>query len=178
MRLLAIDPSLTATGFAILDLTGDRENVLALDFVATKPDTKSRHVYQADKDGARVDDIADKLLALIDQYRPDLVASEAPAGSQHANSAKALALAYGAIRGALRARGVTPLMVQAHHAKKAATGDKAASKEAVIGAMQTRFVVQLAGSKAKREALADALSVACAAMGEPTVQAMRRRDAA
>ena len=57
MRLLAIDPSLTATGFAVVELSGDAENVLRLDFVATKPDTKSRHVYQADKDGARVDDI-------------------------------------------------------------------------------------------------------------------------
>lgn len=176
MRILSIDGSLTATGLAVLDASRDAETVRDTAFVKTKPDTKSRHVYQADKDGARIDDIADTLLALLDLHCPDVVACEAPAGSQHANSAKALALAYGTIRGVLRARGITPIMVQAHHAKKAATGDAAATKEAVIVAMQARFGVQIVGSKARREAIADALSVACAALDEPTVQAMRRRD--
>jgi Holliday junction resolvasome RuvABC endonuclease subunit len=176
MIILSIDPSLTATGLGVVETAGDTELVRAVGFVATKPDTKSRHVYQADKDGARIDEIADVLLALLELHRPDVVACEAPAGSQHANSAKALALAYGTIRGVLRARDITPIMVQAHHAKHAATGDKAATKEAVITAMQARFAVQITGSKARREAIADALSVACAAMNEPTVQAMRRRD--
>ncbi len=178
MQLLSIDPSLTATGFALVEARGDLEVVLALDFVATKPDAKARHVYQADKDGARVDDIVRKLLGLLDRHTPDLVACEAPAGSQHAASAKALALAYGAIRGALAARGITPIMVQAHHAKKAATGDRSATKDAVIAAMTARFGVEVDGSKVRREAIADALSVACAAFEEPSVQAMRRRDAA
>jgi Holliday junction resolvasome RuvABC endonuclease subunit len=179
MKLLAIDGSLTATGFGLVELGPEAELCVGVDFCATKPDTKSRHVYQADQDGARIDDIVDTLLAILDAHRPDVVAMEAPAGSQHANSAKALALAYGAMRGALRARGITPLMVQAHHAKKAGAGSKNATKDQVIDAMRARFPsADLSGSKVRREAIADALSVACAAMGEPTVQAMRRRERA
>jgi Holliday junction resolvasome RuvABC endonuclease subunit len=174
MRLLAIDPSLTATGMVVVD---DGVTLVSNLFVATKPDAKSRHVYAADKDGARVDEIADAVLVMVRGSRPDIVACEAPAGSQHAVSAKALALAYGTIRGALRACGITPVMVQAHHAKKAATGNKGASKDDVVAAMQARFGVQIGGSKAYREAIADALSVACAAMGEPTVQALMRKRA-
>jgi len=172
--MLAIDGSLTATGFAVV-LAGETESCVSTHFCATKPDAKSRHVYQADQDGSRIDDIVSMLLGILDSHRPDVVAMEAPAGSQHANSAKALALAYGAIRGALRARGITPIMVQAHHAKKAGAGTKNATKEQVIEAMTARFPsADITGSKARREAVADALSVACAALEEPTVQAMRR----
>lgn len=172
--MLSIDGSLTATGFAVI-VAGESESCVGTYFCSTKPDSKSRHVYQADQDGARVDEIVSTLLSILDTHRPDVVAMEAPAGSQHANSAKALALAYGAMRGALRARGVTPIMVQAHHAKKAGAGLKNATKDQVIEAMLARFPsADITGSKARKEAVADALSVACAALEEPTVQAMRR----
>jgi Holliday junction resolvasome RuvABC endonuclease subunit len=177
MKLLAIDPSLTATGLVVVELGPDTERVLEQAFVQTKPDAKSRHVYQADQDGARIDEIADAVLRLMREHRVDIVACEAPAGSQHANAAKALALAYGAIRGALRAVGMTPIMVQAHHAKKAAAGSQGATKDEVLAAMQRRFSVEITGSKPRKEAIADALANACAAMGEPTVQALRRQAA-
>jgi Holliday junction resolvasome RuvABC endonuclease subunit len=178
VKMLAIDPSLTATGFVVLDLAADhREVVLAMEFVETKPDAKSVHVYQADQDGARCDQIARKALQLVRTYEPDVIACEAPAGSQHANAAKALALAYGTLRGAMAAEGRTLVMIQAHHAKIAATGSKAASKGDVLEAMQRRFGVGLTGSKPRKEAIADALSVACAAMGEATIEALRRRSA-
>lgn len=177
MRLLAIDGSLTATGMVVLELGPGTERLLAEEFVKTEPDGKSRHVYQADQDGVRVDAVVDGLLALLRQHAPDVVAIEAPAGSQHANAAKALALVYGALRGALRAVGITPVMVQAHHAKSAATGSKSASKLEVEAAMARRFGLSTTGSKPRKEAIADAAAVACAAMSEPTVQALRRRDA-
>lgn len=172
MRILAIDPSLTATGMVVLEVDAAGARVLDQAFVATKPDTKSRHVYQADKDGTRVDEIARGLLALLDAHRVHYVATEAPAGSQHAASAKALALAYGVIRGVLFARDITPATVQAHHAKRAATGSPSASKDEVLSAVERRFGVTIEGSKARREAIADALSVACAALEEPSVQAL------
>lgn len=177
MKILAIDGSLTATGMAVVELREGWQMCRDVAFVATEPDAKAKHTYQADKDGLRVDDLVDVLLSMLDMHRPDVVAVESPAGSQHANSAKALGLVYGAIRGTLRARGLVPIMVQAHHAKKAATGDQHATKDAVVAAMRARFPeADLGGSKKRREAIADALSVACGALLEPTVQAMARRD--
>jgi Holliday junction resolvasome RuvABC endonuclease subunit len=104
------------------------------------------------------------------------VAVEAPAGSQHAVSAKALALVYGAVRGVLRAHDYVPLLVQAYEAKEAATGLRNASKQQVIDAMSERFGrdADIRGSKVVQEAKADALSVACAAMQSTVVATMRR----
>jgi Holliday junction resolvasome RuvABC endonuclease subunit len=174
--LLSIDGSLTATGFAVVQLGPDAhdEHVLDTSVVRTKPDQKSRHLYQADQDGERVDAIARELLDLLRRYQVQAVACEAPAGSQHAGAAKALALVYGAIRGVLVAQGISPIMVQAHHAKKAAAGTVGASKDEVLHAMRARFSLALKGPKADREARADALAVACAALSEPSVQALRR----
>lgn len=178
MKILAIDGSLTATGMALVELKEGWQMCRDVAFVATKPDGKSKHVYQADQDGLRVDALVDVLLGMLEMHRPDVVAVEAPAGSQHAVSAKALGLVYGAIRGALKARGMTPIMVQAHHAKAAATGNASASKGEVIAAMRARFIeADIEGSKPRQEAIADALSVACGALLEPTVQALVRASA-
>jgi crossover junction endodeoxyribonuclease RuvC len=182
VKILAIDGSLTATGMAVVHV-GKVLPPACLDsaFIATEPDAKAKHTYQADKDGLRVDALIDVLLAMLDMHRPDVVAVESPAGSQHANSAKALGLVYGAIRGTLRARGITPIMVQAHHAKAAATGDQHATKSDVVTAMAARFpeanLSDRTNTKKRREAVADALSVACGALAEPTVQALVRASA-
>lgn len=175
MKLLAIDPSLTATGFAVLELGAETERCVDVGFVKTAPDGKGRHVYAADQDGARIDEIAAELIRLLRIHGPDVVACEAPAGSQHAKSAKALGLAYGVCRGVLRTFGLTPLMVQAHHAKKAAAGSLSASKDEVQAAMRARFPeADITGTKPRQEAIADALAVACSVLEEPGLRATRR----
>lgn len=181
MRMLSIDGSLTATGFVVLEFGAELhdEKLLEEGFIATKREKEAkRHTYQADQDGMRIDAIVAEMLRLIRRHEPHIVAIEAPAGAQHANAAKALALVYGALRGALRALGITPLMVQAHHAKIAAAGHRHSTKESVLAAMQARFRITITGNDKRREAIADALAVACSAMGEPTVQALRRSSVA
>ncbi len=177
IRLIAFDPSLTATGIAVLELA-EVDRVLHVECVRTKPDKSSRHLYKADEDGERIDSIANRVLALITQYEPRIAACEAPAGSQHANAAKALALAYATVRTALRAHGVMPMMVQAFEAKIAASGSKKASKEQVREAMRARWgVPEIAlGSRLAdpvQEAIADALAVASCALESRDVRTIR-----
>lgn len=182
MLLMGVDPSLTATGIVLVDVGVGSEELLSWSVCRTRPDTRGRHMYQADQDGTRVDALADELRRMLSIGGPvDVVAVEAPAGAQHAAAAKALGLAYGCVRGVLRAFDRTPIMVQAHHAKAAATGSKAATKKEVVDAMAIRWPRSERWStcgRIEREAVADALAVACAAMLEPTVQAMIRKGAA
>lgn len=174
MILLAIDPSLTATGLVVLDVGAAGERVLEARCVRTKPDHRKRHLYQADQDGERVDAIARALRELLVAHHPDVIACEAPAGSRRAVSAKALGLAYGCVRGVLvGVNAPMPIMVQAHEARVAATSSKAASKRDVVAAMRARYGVPLDGPRVEREAIADALAVATAALGSPMVAGRR-----
>lgn len=183
MIVIGIDGSLTATGVAVIELRGDTWHVREALCVRTKPDAKSTHLYKADQDGLRIDDISIAIEGVLVRYHgPRVVALEAPAGAQSATAAKALALAYGTIRTTLRMVGVTPVMIQAHHAKKAATGSASASKDEVEVAMRARYAwPEAKRTKPEAEAIADALAVASAALAEPMVRSRieeaRRRAA-
>lgn len=171
--VLGLDPSLTAYGWAVVALE-KRPRVVAAGCVRTKPDTKSRHTYQADLDGARVDELATGLLEVLDAHEVALVASEAPAGSQHAQAAKALGLAYGLTRAILVARGRHVLTVQAHEVKKAIGGSKSASKgEVAAGVEQLTGWTSTAKAAPAREGEADAVAVALTALRTPAADALR-----
>lgn len=176
MRLLALDQSLAATGIVVVDVTASRDAILEQCCVVTKPDHRARHLYQADEDGARVDSIALELLAVLDRWAPDVVALEAPAGAQSSTAAKALGLAYGVCRGVLRAKGLVPLVIQAHHAKRAVTGHDTATKDEVVSAVSDRWTWTPPTTKRDREAIADALAVATAALEEPAIAALARSE--
>lgn len=178
--IVGFDPSLTAFGWCITTLE-DAPRVLSVGCICTKPDGKSAHQYQADKDGARVDEIALALLGLrllIHSHGGGavLLAIEAPAGAQHANSAKALGLSYGIARTAALALGYQPITVQAHEVKLSVGGSRSASKDDVAAG-----VLRVTGwsSKAKtgpaREGESDAVGVALTAMRHPVASALRTR---
>lgn len=173
MIVVGIDQSLVCTGLVALELRGDTWNVREATCIRTKPDTKASHLYKADQDGLRLDEVSAGLEAfLVRTPGPRLVAMEAPAGAQSATAAKALALAYATVRTTLRMMGIAPLVVQAHHAKKAATGSASATKEDVERAMRQAYTWPDAKrSKPEAEAIADALAVATAALNEPTARA-------
>lgn len=161
--IFAMDPSLTAFGWAGLD-QGFRPDGLGC--VRTEKGSAGRHVYVADDDGLRVDAIASVLVAQI-RARPwvKAIATEAPAGAQHAASAKALGLSYGCVRAVGVALGLRVVTVQAHEPRVMLCNTKAASKLDVEKALRERYpeAADLLGhkpSKVLREAAFDALAVA------------------
>lgn len=184
MIVLGLDGSLTAYGYAFLALRAREadDSVLAMGCIRTAPDTKSRHVYQADKDGARVDTIADELLSLVRARRPSLIVIEAPAGSQHAAAAKALGLAYGIGRTVARSVGITALTVQADEPRRVLCGRRDASKEDIARWCVERWPMVAPGvaglmregaTKPELEGAYDALGVAAAAARSPMCEPLR-----
>jgi Holliday junction resolvasome RuvABC endonuclease subunit len=157
--------------------------VLRAGCITTKPDPRSTHTYQADKDGARVDTIAAELLEVL---RTELlaggvvmVAIEAPAGSKSMGAVKALGLAYGIARTACCAHGLTPITVQAHEVKLVVGGSKGASKDDVAaGVLRLTEWKSVAGTAPAREGESDAVGVALTAMRHPIAAALSRRSAA
>lgn len=169
--VLGLDPSLTCYGWAVLSL--DRR-VIAAGCLRTKPDTKSRHTYQADKDGVRLDALARGLLDVLRTHDVALIACEAPAGAQSATAAKALGQSYGVTRAILVALERHALTIQAHEVKRAIGGSDGATKEEVAaGVEQLTAWRSSASSQPAREGEADAAAVALTAMRSPACDALR-----
>lgn len=90
--LLALDPSLTAYGWAAIQL-GPRDPVLiAAGIIETKPTPKRKRKSVADDDARRVLFITRELQRVIERFPPVIFVVEAAAGSQNAKAAKCLAM--------------------------------------------------------------------------------------
>lgn len=168
MIVLGLDPSLTAYGWAVVDRGAGK--VLASSCVRTEKDARKSHMYAADQDAQRIVELAHGLdvalreadLALRSENSGALrIVCEAPAGAQHATSAKALGQSLGVTLGVLVARGHGVRFVQAHEVKKRIGGSMAASK-ADVAAGVSRALRWQSGAKTKveREAEHDAAAVA------------------
>lgn len=177
--VVGFDGSLTAFGMGAITME-DTPRVLRTKCTCTKPETKSKHNYSADKDGVRVDAIAEDVIEMIDWALsfglPVFIAIEAPAGSQHAAAAKALGLAYGISRTACVARKLVPITIQAHEVKVHVGGSKAASKEDVAnGVKRITGWVSTAKTLPAKEGEADALGVAITALNHPVLATLNRQ---
>lgn len=188
--IVGFDGSLTAFGWSIV-MIEDRPRVILAGCICTKPDAKSSHQYAADKDGVRVDEIAAGLLGVLRDHVKShdmatrwnlgerwgvLVAIEAPAGAQHAASAKALGLAYGIARTVCMAEGHSPITVQAHEVKRVCGGSNGASKQEVAdGVHRLTGWRSTAKTGPAREGESDAVGVALTAMRHPVASALRAR---
>ena len=182
--VIGVDQSLVATGITSLRAGDGVAGIERARCVRTAPDKKSKHIYKADDDGMRVDEIARALIEEIRFARMSyathiFIACEAPAGAQSATAAKALGLAYGVVRGVCAAHEMTPIVIQAHHAKKVLAGSASASKDEMVAAAKGRWGDSALWTETKLtkpavEAIADAGAVALCALQEPTLQAMWR----
>ena len=180
--IIGLDPSLTAFGWAVVSAETP-PCVLAAGCVQTKPDTRSRHLYQADQDGARVDAIAAELLVVLRNAQRHgmmtphvLVAIEAPAGAQHAASSKALGLSYGIARTACVAEDLVPITIQAFEVKAAVGGARLASKaDVAAGVLAATGWASTAKTGPAREGETDAVGVALTALRHPIAASLRGR---
>lgn len=167
MVIMGLDGSMTAFGWAVVELGADHDEdrPKAIGCVRTGKETDARHVYQADDDGRRIDEIADALILPIRQHKPRLLVIEAPAGAQHAASAKALGASYAISRTLGRCFGIPAMTVQAFEPIRMFLGRKNASKLEVEQWCLARWpdaewMLRPKATKPEREGAFDALSVA------------------
>jgi len=157
MSLLALDPSLCATGWCLAPLPTSPIEELLTGCITTEPATAKRRLYVAEDDAQRALKVCNALLDLKARDPDCIVVSEQPAGSRHARSASALKLIQGALVG-LRAGGEPIRWVTALEAKVALCGKKGASKEQMV-AQAVKRGLKLTGNKVAQEACADAFAV-------------------
>lgn len=138
--LLALDPSFTATGWAVVELATER--VVALGVIATEPrkPAQRRDATAALLDGERGLRIRRELLVVLRTFLPVVVVQEANVGSKSAKAAAALARAQQACLDAIDEHlGAEPVFVTPQAAKKAAVGRLNATKDDIEAAMRARW---------------------------------------
>jgi len=184
-RILTLDPSFTATGWAVLDLLGgDAVSVVSVGVVRTEKAAVSERLLAGEDDARRGIAIYRQVTSLARTFSPRVVAIEVNGGSQSSVSAKALARAQQACADAVfETTGGYPIYVTPAAVKKAAAGKRNASKADIEAAVSARFganaeiEAQLKAAKVPRskwENVFDACAVAIAAWDHPAVSSLRR----
>ena len=148
MRVLGIDPSSQATGFGIVEGSGDTTTVLAYGVI--KP---GRNLTLAQK----VNDIRVKVEELIAAHDPEEVAIENPFYSRNVRTAITLGQVRGAILVAVASREKPLFEYSALEIKKAVTGYGQAEKDQVGVMVRTLLAL---GEVPLEEDAADALAAA------------------
>jgi crossover junction endodeoxyribonuclease RuvC len=122
MRVLGIDPSSQATGFGIIENSGQRYGPVCYGII-----TPSRQLPFHQK----MNEIKVELDKIIETYAPDEVAIENPFYAQNIRTALALGQVRGAILVAIASHGCSLHEYSALEIKKAVTGYGQADKEQV-----------------------------------------------
>jgi crossover junction endodeoxyribonuclease RuvC len=148
MRVLGIDPSSQATGFGIIEGSGETTAVLAQGVI--RP---ARNLSLAQK----VNDIRLRIEELIVRYEPDEVAIENPFYARNARTALTLGQVRGAILVAVASRERPLFEYSALEIKKAVTGYGQAEKEQV--GLMVKTLLGLGETPIEEDA-ADALAAA------------------
>jgi len=146
MRILALDPSLRATGYAVLEGTAEKPVALAS---GTIKNPASRNSHEC------LVEIHDRIEALIQEHSPEALAIELVIYVQNTRTAIILGAARGAALLAAARAGLPIHEYPPKLVKKASTGKGAARKEQV--SFMTRALFGLRHNPAPDEA--DALAV-------------------
>ena len=130
IRMLGLDPSLTSTGWSVLEIdTETREivNVIAMGTIKTAP-TKNKKQRKSSDDLDRARTIIMNLRDVIKEYDIKLAASEVPAGAQSAKAARA----FGIVVGLLASLPVPMFEVTPRQVKMATCDSAVADKEDIM----------------------------------------------
>ncbi len=122
MRVLAVDPSLRSSGFALLEKVNGKVRSIEYGTIRNRPEVPASSCLVA---------IRDRLAGLIQQYEPDSAAIESTIYVQSYKTAITLGAVRGAALIALAERGVPIYEYAPRRVKQAVVGKGAAAKQQV-----------------------------------------------
>jgi len=147
--VMGIDAGFQAMGVVI----AQGRTILHAATCRTERQTKKRGVRVADDDAERCQTLARFLLDMVQTYRPAGAVVELPhGGAQGARANRSMGMATGVVAAVLEATGIPAEWVTPSDVKKAATGRRDGSKEAVAQAVRRAFTWQAAPPSTKTEA--------------------------
>jgi len=171
--ILTNDPSFTAWGWAVLDGRGE---IKAIGCIKTAPEHKKTRIRVSDDRTRRTIEIVQELLRVIAKYKINYIVSESPHGSQNASAAVMIGIVAGILATVGECLQIPVEYYSEQDSKKAVLGRKAATKEAMIEAIDRVYNVAWQRVKYFDEAVADALAVHYVASRQSQMLKMMRQD--
>jgi crossover junction endodeoxyribonuclease RuvC len=136
--ILGIDPGSNIMGYGVIKITNNKPAIIAIGVVKTAG--FSGH-YQ------KLSHIFDRTLYLMDEYKPDETALEAPFYGKNVQSMLKLGRAQGVAMAASLYRGIPIFEYAPLRIKQAITGNGSASKEQVAYFLKQMFNLQIVPSE-------------------------------
>lgn len=146
---MGIDPGTNRMGYGVLEVLG--KNRLRAQVIGDIDMTKMKDPYD------KLRYIFDRVLALVDEYRPDEVALESPFFGENVQSMLKLGRAQGVAMAAALCRGHKVFEYAPRRVKQSITGNGAAAKEQVAAMLKSMLGVEY---NPKRLDATDGLAVA------------------
>jgi len=134
--ILGIDPGTRITGYGIIKITGSQPELVALGAI---------DISKYGDHFIRLKQIFDRISGIIDEYRPDELAIEAPFYGKNVQSMLKLGRAQGAAIAAALSRSLPVFEYAPRKIKMSITGQGAASKEQVAGMLMSILKFREAG---------------------------------
>lgn len=126
--ILGIDPGTTIMGYGLISIQGKEMQLISLGVL---------HLSKLSDQGLKLKTIFEKTLALIEEYKPDDLALEAPFFGKNVQSMLKLGRAQGVAMAAGLYRQVPIFEYSPKKVKQSITGNGNASKEQVAAMLQT-----------------------------------------
>jgi crossover junction endodeoxyribonuclease RuvC len=132
--ILGIDPGSNIMGYGVLKITKNKAQIVALGVIKTSGFTGH---YQ------KLSHIFDRTLYLVDEYKPDETALEAPFFGKNVQSMLKLGRAQGVAMAASLYRGIPIFEYAPLRIKQAITGNGSATKEQVAYFLKQMFNLEI-----------------------------------
>lgn len=161
--VLTNDPSITAWGWAVLN--AEDNTIVDCGAIKTTPQSKKARVRKGDDRVRRVQEINHKLIELIKKYKPVLLISELPHGSQSAVAAVMIGMVTAIVQTLGDSMNVPVEWFSESDSKLAVIGSRSAQKDEMVREVCKLFYCKpWKQTKWENEAIADALAVYFVAM--------------
>ncbi len=179
VTLLGLDPGFANVGVFAADLLGmGAMRALRADLIVTRPEAKKRKLREDADDDRRLEEIQRAWETILDEVRPDVVASERCPRLRNPKANRQCAAAYGVLRACVRARGVPFIVFDADEIKRRTTGNPQASKDQMVKELKRRFPRFKGWPDSKRvEHVADAGGATLCAQTDSLVELLLRERA-
>lgn len=147
-RIIGIDPGLAHTGFGIVDAVGDQKRLVSYGIIETAA---------ADDHGTRLLAIHNRLVAVLQEFRPDEASMETLYFSRNVTSALGVAEAKGVVTMTLAQFALPLSLYTPNQIKTSVTGTGRADKELVERCVKVLLRLE---AEPKPDHAADALAAA------------------
>ena len=169
MKILSLDPSFTATGYAVLVDRGPYNlSLVTYGWIQTR---KDKNMQVTLDDMCRAQSIADALDQLVRANHITHLYSEVPLGTISAISAKGLSIAKGVVASIAQVHGLNAVYLNPFRVKKALCGNNNAEKKEIVAVVESKFPELIVLKRrlgrtgkfsAEHEAICDAIAVTLA----------------